>query len=59
MKLKDALELQALLAEDSNYTNPTIWNCGDGYQVETTRFDGAKVTAKMVNGNLTIEVLNQ
>lgn len=59
MKLKDAFELQALLAADSNYTNPTIWNHGDGYLVETTRFDGAKVTAKMVNGNLTIEVLNQ
>jgi len=59
MKLKGAIELQALLAVDSNYTNPTIWDYEDGYLVETTRFDGAKVTAKMVNGNLTIEVLNQ
>ena len=59
MKLKDAIELQALLATDSNYTNPTIWNHGDGYLVETTRSDGAKVTAKVSGGNLIVEVSNQ
>ena len=58
MKLQDAIELQALLAADSNYTNPTIWNHGDSYQVETTRADGAKVTAKVSGYNLIVEVLN-
>ena len=59
MKLQDAIELQALLATDSNYTNPTIWNHGDGYLVETVRADGAKVTAKVSGGNLIVEVVNQ
>ena len=59
MELKDAIELQALLATDSNYTNPTIWNHGDGYLVETVRSDGAKVTAKVSGENLIVEVSNQ
>jgi hypothetical protein len=59
MKLQDAIELQALLASDENYSSPTIWNHGDGYLVETTRSDGAKVTAKVSGGNLIVEVLNQ
>jgi len=59
MKLKDAIELQALLATDLNYSNPTIWNHGDGYLVETTRSDGAKITAKVSGGNLIVEVSNQ
>ena len=59
MKLQDAIELQALLASDKNYSSPTIWNHGDGYLVETTRSDGAKVTAKVSGGNLIVEVLNQ
>lgn len=58
MKLKDAMELQALLAADSNYTNPTIWNHGDGYLVETMRFDGAKVTAEVSGDELIVEVSN-
>jgi hypothetical protein len=59
MKLQDAIELQALLATDSNYSKPNIWNHGDGYLVETTRSDGAKVTAKVSGENLIIEVSNQ
>ena len=59
MKLKDAIELQALLASDGNYSNPTIWNHGDGYLVETVRSDGAKVTAKVSGENLIVEVSNQ
>ena len=59
MKLQDAIELQALLATDSNYSSPTIWNHGDGYLVETVRADGAKVTAKVSGGNLIVEVSNQ
>lgn len=58
MNLKDAIELQALLAADSNYTNPTIWDHGKGYLVETIRLDGAKVTTKVSNGNLIVEVSN-
>lgn len=59
MKLQDAIELKALLATDSNYTNPTIWNHGEGYLVETTRLDGAKITAKVSGENLIVEVSNQ
>jgi len=60
MKLSDAIELQTLLAADSNYANPTIWNHGFGCTVETTRkTDGAKITAKVSDGNLIVEVSNQ
>lgn len=57
MNLKDAIELQALLAADSNYTNPIIWSHGDGYQVETTRSDGAKINAKVSSDNLIVLTL--
>lgn len=56
MKLSDAMELQTLLAADSNYANPTIWNHGCGWQVEATRGDGAKVTATVSDENLIVEV---
>jgi hypothetical protein len=59
MKLSDAIELQTLLAADPNYANSTIWNHGCGWQVEATRGDGAKITAKVSDGNLIVEVKNK
>jgi hypothetical protein len=60
MKLSDAIELQALLAADGNYLEAAVWNTGNGYAVEATRkTDGAKITAKVSNGDLIIEVSNQ
>jgi hypothetical protein len=60
MKLSDAIELQTLLSADGNYLEATVWNTGNGYTVEATRkTDGAKITAKVSNGNLIIEVSNQ
>jgi hypothetical protein len=57
MKLTDALELQDLLAADGNYPDAAVWNTGNGYTVEATRkTDGAKITAKVSDGNLIIEV---
>jgi hypothetical protein len=59
MKLTDAIELHALLAADSNYSNPTIWITGNGRTVEAIRkTDGAKITAKVSEGNLIVEVKN-
>jgi len=60
MKLLDAIELQTLLDADGNYPDAAVWNAGNGYTVEATRkTDGAKITAKVSNGNLIIEVSNQ
>jgi hypothetical protein len=59
MKLKDAIELQTMLAADSNYSNPTIWNHGEGWQVTAVRGDGAKITCKITDGYLIVEVSNQ
>jgi hypothetical protein len=60
MKLTDALELQTLLAADGNYPDAAVWNIGNGYTVEATRkTDGAKITAKVSDGNLIVEVSNQ
>jgi len=60
MKLSDAIELQTLLAADGNYQDAVIWNAGNGYTVEAKRkTDGAKITAKVLDGNLIVEVLNQ
>jgi hypothetical protein len=60
MKLSDAMELQTMLAADPNYANSTIWNHGCGWQVEATRkTDGAKITAKVSDENLIVEVKNK
>jgi hypothetical protein len=60
MKLTDAMELQTLLAADGNYPDAAAWNSGNGYTVEATRkTDGAKITAKVSDGNLIVEVSNQ
>ena len=60
MKLSDAIELQALLSTDGNYLEATVWNTGNGYTVEATRkADGAKIAARVSNGNLIVEVSNQ
>jgi hypothetical protein len=60
MKLSDATELQTMLAADGNYANAAVWNTGNGYTVEATRkTDGAKITAKVSDGNLIVEVSNQ
>jgi hypothetical protein len=60
MKLLDAIELQTLLAADGNYSEAAVWNAGNGYTVEATRkTDGAKITAKVSNGNLIVEVSSQ
>jgi hypothetical protein len=59
MKLSDAIELKDLLAADGNYPDAAVWNTGNGYTVEATRkTDGAKITAKVSDGNLIIEVKN-
>jgi hypothetical protein len=60
MKLSDAMELQTLLAADGNYPDAAVWNTGNGYTVEATRkTDGAKITAKVSDENLIVEVSNQ
>jgi hypothetical protein len=60
MKLSDAMELQTLLAADGNYPDAAVWNTGNGYTVEATRkTDGAKITAKVLDWNLIVEVKNK
>jgi len=59
MKLTDAIELQTLLTADGNYPDAAVWNHGCGWQVEATRGDGAKITARVSDGNLIVEVSNQ
>ena len=54
------MELQTLLTADGNYPDAAVWNTGNGYTVEATRkTDGAKITAKVSDGNLIVEVSNQ
>ena len=55
------MELQDLLAADGNYPDAAVWkNTVNGYTVEATRkTDGAKITAKVSDGNLIVEVSNQ
>ena len=53
------MELQTLLAADGNYPDAAVWNTGNGYTVEATRGDGAKIIATVSDGNLIVEVSNQ
>ena len=60
MKLTEALELHSLLSKDGNYSNVAIFSDTshrNAYKVEAKRADGKKITAGLIAGVLTIEVI--